>query len=121
MGGMHKNHEAVQLEVATHLKVFWLILVVVALNVAMTFLPVDRVLRTTVQVALAVLGAGLVLTFYMHLLSETVTTYLVVGLTGFLCLALLALTLVARDSVPEGTHSTINPGSPVATPELHVP
>jgi len=118
---MQTNPEFIQREVATHLKVFWLILMVVATNVAVTFLPVDTTVRNTLQVALAVAGAGLVLTFYMHLLSETVSTYLVVGLTAFLCLALLALTMVARDSVPEGTHSTVDRGAAAPAPAAHVP
>ena len=119
---MQTNHEFIQREVATHLKVFWLLLLVGGTNVAFTFLPLDTTVRTGVQVALAAVGAGLVLTFYMHLLSETVSTYLVLSLTAFLCLALLALTMVARDSVPEGTtHSTVDRGAAGAAPAAHVP
>lgn len=108
-------------ELATHLRVFWLILIVVAANVATSFLPLDRGVKTTVQVGLAVLAAGLVLTFYMHLISETLSTYLVMGLTGFLLVAMLGLILVARESVPDGTHSTVERTSATQNPAANVP
>jgi FtsH-binding integral membrane protein len=94
---------AIRQQVRSHLKVFWVLLLIVGTNVAATFLPVERPVRVGVQVALAVICAALVLTFYMHLLSETVSTYLLLGCTGFLFVALLGLILVARQSHPDQT------------------
>ena len=65
--------------------------------------------------------AGLVLTFYMHLISETLSTYLLLACTLFLFLAMMALILVARNNHPDGTEIFATPAPTPPTSEHHVP
>lgn len=120
---MHSNDPAaIRQQVQSHLKIFWVLLLVVGANVAATFLPVDRPVRVGIQIALAALSAAIVLTFYMHLLSETVSTYLLLGCTGFFLVALMGLLLVARQSHPDRTEIIQAPAPAVTAAEgEHVP
>lgn len=115
------NPAAIRQQLQSHLKLFWILLVVVGANVAATFLPIDRPLRVGVQVALALISAGLVLTFYMHLLSETLSTYVLLACTFFLFAAMMALILVARKSHPDGTEYFAAPAPAAPATEHHVP
>ncbi|MFM1943447.1 MAG: hypothetical protein RI897_2429 [Verrucomicrobiota bacterium] len=89
--------------VQSHLKLFWVLLVVVGANVLATFLPFDGPLKIGLQVGLALAGGALVLLFYMHFLSETMSTYMLLFCTFFLFAAMMALILVARSSHPDET------------------
>lgn len=108
-------------QIRTHLVVFAILVAVIGLNVAVTFLPLEKPARIGVQIALAALGGGLVLTFFMHLLTETLPTYAILAGTFVLFVALLVLTLVARHDHPELTeyHHPPKPAAPAAA--HHVP
>jgi cytochrome c oxidase subunit IV len=110
---------AVKRQLQSHLKVFWVLLLVMGANVAVAFLPLDRPVRVGLHVGLSMVCGALVLTFYMHLVSETLSTHLVLGVTGFFFVALLALTLVARWSHPDLTELNTGTTSPPATAGGH--
>lgn len=98
-----KDEAALRRQLRGHLRTVWVLIAVVGLNVAVSFLPLDRGLRTAIQVALAVLGAGLVLAVFMHLLTEKQSTLAILGCTAVFFVALMALPLVAAHSHPDLT------------------
>ena len=108
---------AIKRQVRNHLRVFWILLTIVGINVALSALPMDRIVRNTLHIGLAVVCAGLVLTIYMHLLSEAFSTIAILGCTAVLFAALVALTLVANRSHPDLTET--HTGASVAQPAQH--
>jgi caa(3)-type oxidase subunit IV len=115
------DRTALTKEVRRHLRIYGLLLALIGLNVGLTFLTPDRSLRLVAQVTLAVLSGGLVLTYFMHLLSEKTATYLILGGTVILFAALMTLTLVARRDHPTLTEYTTHPPPASSTPSSHVP
>ena len=87
-------------QIRGHLIRVLLLAVLVGLNVGVTFLPLAGGLKVGAHVALALLSAGLVLTFFMHLLSERVMTHALLALTLVLLVAMIGLTWVARHDPP---------------------
>jgi caa(3)-type oxidase subunit IV len=90
----------------------------VGLNIGITFVHLDKHLEIAAHLTLAILSAGLVLTFFMHLLSERKLTYAVLAVTFVLLVAMMALTWVARHDHPAMTE--YHHASPAVAPH-HVP
>ena len=105
-------------QIRAHLSAVLLLAALVGLNVGVTFLPLDGGLRVGVQVGLAVLSGGLVLTCFMHLRSEKTMIYAVLALTCVLLAAMMVLTWVARHDHPAMTE--YHPAAPPPAPH-HVP
>jgi cytochrome c oxidase subunit IV len=104
-------------QIRGHLNMVLLLAALVGLNVGITFLPLGPSLKIATHVTLAILSAGLVLTFFMHLLAEQTMTYAVLGLTFVLLVVMMALTWVARHDHPAMTEYH----QPAPTPPHHVP
>jgi caa(3)-type oxidase subunit IV len=101
-----------------HLNMVLLLAGLVGLNVGVAFLPLGHGLKIAAHLTLAVLSAGLVLTFFMHLVSEKKMTYAVLAVTFVLLVVMMTLTWVARHDHPAMTE--YHHPNPTAAPH-HVP
>jgi len=113
--------EKLKRQLRDHLKVFLGLLAVVSLNVALTYLLSPGTTRTIVQLILATVGGGLVLVFFMHLLTERKLTLVLLGLTFFLFGMMILLSFVAREDHPEATEFGTWGAVEATEPTTHVP
>ena len=86
-------------EVKGYLAVFGALLLLTAVTVAVSYLPLPTAGTVTLALAIAATKASLVAMFFMHLKSERPMVYWPLALTAFLFVALLALFLLS-----EGDH-----------------
>jgi len=95
-------------DVARHVKIYvWVfaaLLVGTLFTVALNSIHFDS-MRVTVAIALAVavVKAGLVAGFFMHLTSERKAIYAILGFTMFFFLGLMFLTILANADFPPQT------------------
>jgi cytochrome c oxidase subunit IV len=109
---------AMKRQVRTHLTVFLVLAFLIGSNVGITFAPLESSLRIGIQVALAALSGGLVITFFMHLQSETAVTYLILAITCVLFAGMMVLTWVAHHDHPTLTEYN-HPSQPAGAPAPH--
>lgn len=57
-------------------------------------------MNITVALIIAIVKASLVALYFMHLISEKTTIYLVLGFTFFFFAGMMALTIIAHHDVP---------------------
>jgi cytochrome c oxidase subunit IV len=108
------DRQALQQQIRSHLRLALVLVSLVGLNVLCTFLPLDRTPKIALQVALAVLSGGIVLAFFMHLLTEKMSTLIILACTAVLFAALMALPIFAGHDHPEMTESHSAPPAPAA-------
>ncbi len=111
---------AFRAQLRSHLRMVLLLAAVIAVNVGVAFLPLDRGMRVVLHVGLAVVAGGIVLLFFMHLLSEKPSTFLMLGCTAVLFAALIALPIFAAHNHPLLTESYPAPAA-ATNRTSHVP
>ena len=116
-----KDQAAFNKQLRSHLRLVLVLVVVIATNVGVAFLPLDRSVRVALHLALAVAGGAIVMAFFMHLLTEKRSTLLVLGCTAVLFAVLLALPIFAAHNHPLLTESHQLPTAPVTNHTSHVP
>jgi cytochrome c oxidase subunit 4 len=100
--------------------VFLALLVGTLVTVAVSYIPFGHAGNITVALAIALLKAGLVAGFFMHLVSEKRSIYTLLVCTGFFFLGLMVLTLWAMQDHPDLAFRSAPP-PPAAVLAHHVP
>ncbi len=95
-------------EVSKHKKVYIVVfialLVGTAVTVALNYMHFDsKVLTIAIALFVATIKATLVACYFMHLISEKKTIYVLLGATVFFFLALMVITLSSYAGFPNGT------------------
>jgi cytochrome c oxidase subunit 4 len=88
----HMTHDA-GVHTKRYLVVFGALVVLTAVTVIVSYLPLPGTLGIAIGVAIAVAKAALVALFFMHLVSERTIVYLALGFSAVFCLALFGLAL----------------------------
>jgi cytochrome c oxidase subunit 4 len=96
----------VSAEVRRYLAVFGALLALTLITVAASYLPLATMPTVALALAIALVKAGLVGTFFMHLKSERPMVYWPLALTAFLFVALIAFVLWTEADHLLGTRFT---------------
>lgn len=90
-------------EMLEHIRIYVIVFVALAVLTALTVwaahLHVSPALHITIAMVIATVKAGLVVAFFMHLISEKKLIYSLLYATGFFFLALLLLTLFTDETM----------------------
>jgi cytochrome c oxidase subunit 4 len=95
--------EAVAVQVRGYLVVFGALLVLTLTTVAASYLDLSAGPAVALGLAIAVVKAGLVAAFFMHLSHERALIYAALVLTAVLFVSLIGLTLWSEMTHPPGT------------------
>jgi len=99
---MSESHD-IKSEKAKYYKVFGALLIFTLITVALKSLQVGIALAITLALIVATIKASLVASFFMHLIAEKKSVYLVLIFTVIFFVGMIFLTLGSFYSVPEGT------------------
>ena len=102
---MSTTHD-VSAEVRRYLAVFGALLVLTLLTVGASYLDLATTPTVTLAIAIAVVKAGLVGTFFMHLKTERPAVYWTLALTALLFVALIAFVVWTEGDHLFGTEFT---------------
>jgi cytochrome c oxidase subunit IV len=100
------EHADVQVHVRGYLLVFGTLLVLTVATVAASYLNMPVVPTVALGLTIAVVKAGLVAAFFMHLRHERALIYAALSLTAVLAVALFAFTLWTEADHAPGTQFT---------------
>jgi cytochrome c oxidase subunit IV len=89
-----------------YLIVFSALLLLTALTVAVSSMPMPATLAIAVGLAIAAAKGTLVAMFFMHLTQERMIVYVTLAFTAMFCVALFALTLWTEADHSLGTEFT---------------
>ena len=108
--------------VKTYLMVFGALIVGTILTVAVYFKHFESVaLAIAIALIIATVKASLVAGFFMHLVSERKTIYIIMAFTAFFFVGLMALTIWAMHDSPAMSGSTQRAPHATVAPAQHVP
>ena len=86
-----------------YIGIFWVLLVLTVVEVALTFLGLPKLLLGSLLVILALWKAALVAMYFMHLKGERPMVYWPLSLTAFLFVGLIAALLFSESDHLFGT------------------
>ena len=109
---MTSTPQEIAAEVRRYMAVFGALLALTLVTVAVSYLRLAEAPGVVVALTIAVIKAGLVATFFMHLKSERSMVYWPLGLTGVLFVALIAFVLWTEADHLFGTRFTGAFGGP---------
>ena len=92
--------EDIQKQVQKYLLVFYALLAGTVLTVAVSYVDLGQSGNIFVAFIIASIKASLVVLFFMHLIHEKRTVYMIMAVTVFFCLGLFLLTLFSMADVP---------------------
>lgn len=97
-----------------YIGVFWWLLALTIVEVAVIFLPLARLIVGILLVGLAMSKASLVAMYFMHLRFERRTLALIAATPLLLCVLLVFALLPDLSAIPHQTAATVRPA---ATPQ----
>ncbi len=90
-------------EMLKHIRIYILVFVALAVLTGVTvwasYLKVSEVNHIVIAMFIAVIKGGLVVAYFMHLISEKKLIYSILGLTVVFFFALLLITLISSNTV----------------------
>lgn len=101
------SHDDIKKHVRTYMVIFFALLVGTAVTVWLNSVHFESA-TLTIGIALfvAIIKAGLVAGFFMHLLSEKKAIYMMLAVTIFFFVAMMFLFVWSRDQLPRGGEYT---------------
>ena len=95
----HEHTEEMLKHVKIYLVVFLALAVLTAVTVWASYVHVAKWLHLTIALSIATVKGGLVVAFFMHLISERKLIYSVCILTGFFFLVMVIITFMSDTTV----------------------
>lgn len=97
----------IQDEIKRYYKVFFALMVLTVITVAVAGLKVGIGVAITLALFIATIKASLVASIFMHLIAERKAIYVLMGFTMFFFISMILLIIYGKYSVPERTEHPI--------------